>query len=106
MSCAIGMCFLCNFGIALQNYIKFLMYANFFNKYTTDALTFIDMLYNAYNQYFIDVLTLFDLRIKCFLCLCLRVLCTRRVAEFGDKSHLGVYSQGDFGNSLNKELRS
>ena len=58
--------FLCNFGIALQNYIKFLMYANFFNEYTTDALTFIDMLYNAYNQYFIDILTLFRFENKMF----------------------------------------
>lgn len=40
------------------------------------------MLYNVYNQYFIDILTLFDLRIKCFLCLCLWVLCTRRVCKF------------------------
>ena len=81
------------------------MYANFFNEYTTDALTFIDMLYNAYNQYFIDVLTLFDLRIKCFLCLCLWVLCTRRVAEFGDKSHLGVYSQVGFSTEVRKKHR-
>lgn len=61
------------------------------------------MLYNAYNQYFIDILTLFDLRIKCFLCLCLWVLCTRRVAEFGDKSHLGAYSQVGFSTEVCKK---
>ena len=61
------------------------------------------MLYNAYNQYFIDNLTLFDLRIKCFLCLCLWVLCTRRVAEFGDKSHLGAYSQVGFSTEVCKK---
>lgn len=61
------------------------------------------MLYNAYNQYFIDILTLFDLRINFFLCLCLWVLCTRRVAEFGDKSHLGAYSQVGFSTEVCKK---
>ena len=61
------------------------------------------MLYNAYNQYFIDILTLFDLRIIFFLCLCLWGLCTRRVAEFGDKSHLGAYSQVGFSTEVCKK---